>query len=54
MYARGIGSPLQYNQTYYKAINSPNPKRRYVGGLFAKPMLFIKNGLEIKCMKKPL
>ena len=43
MYARGIGSPPStITKLIIKAINSHNPKRRYVGGLFAKPMLFIK------------
>ena len=43
MYARGIGSPPStITNLIIKAINSNNPKRRYVGGLFAKPMLLIK------------
>jgi short-subunit dehydrogenase len=43
MYARDIGSPPStITKLIIKAINSNNPKRRYVGGLFAKPMLFIK------------
>jgi len=37
-----------------KAINSHNPKRRYVGGLFAKPMLFIKKWFGDKMYEKAI
>ncbi len=43
MYARGLGSsPSIITKLISKAIDSQKPRRRYVGGLFAKPMLFIK------------
>ncbi len=55
MYARGIGSPPSViTKLIIKAINSPNPKRRYVGGLFAKPMLFIKKWFGDKMYEKAI
>ena len=55
MYARGIGSPPStITKLIIKAINSPNPKRRYVGGLFAKPMLFIKKWFGDKMYEKAI
>jgi short-subunit dehydrogenase len=55
MYARGIGSPPStITKLIIKAINSHNPKRRYVGGLFAKPMLFIKKWLGDKMYEKAI
>ena len=55
MYARGIGSPPSViTKLIIKAINSPNPKRRYVGGLFAKPMLFIKKWFGDKIYEKAI
>lgn len=55
MYARGIGSPPStITKLIIKAINSHNPKRRYVGGLFAKPMLFIKKWFGDKMYEKAI
>ena len=55
MYARGVGSPPSViTKLIIKAINSPNPKRRYVGGLFAKPMLFIKKWFGDKMYEKAI
>ena len=55
MYARGIGSPPStITKLIIKAINSNNPKRRYVGGLFAKPMLFIKKWFGDKMYEKAI
>lgn len=55
MYARGIGSPAStITKLIIKAINSHNPKRRYVGGLFAKPMLFIKKWFGDKMYEKAI
>ena len=55
MYARGIGSPPSViTKLIIKAINSPNPERRYVGGLFAKPMLFIKKWFGDKMYEKAI
>tara|TARA_A100001388_G_scaffold276748_1_gene265389 strand:+ start:567 stop:1400 length:834 start_codon:yes stop_codon:yes gene_type:complete len=55
MYARGIGSPPStITKLIIKAINSHNPKRRYVGGLFAKPMLFIKKWFGDKIYEKAI
>ena len=55
MYARGIGSPPStITKLIIKAINSNNPKRRYVGGLFAKPMLFIKKWFGDKIYEKAI
>ena len=55
MYARGIGSPPStITKLIVKAINSHNPKRRYVGGLFAKPMLFIKKWFGDKMYEKAI
>jgi short-subunit dehydrogenase len=55
MYARGIGSsPSTITKLIIKAINSHNPKRRYVGGLFAKPMLFIKKWFGDKMYEKAI
>ena len=55
MYARGIGSPPStITKLVIKAINSHNPKRRYVGGLFAKPMLFIKKWFGDKMYEKAI
>ena len=55
MYTRGIGSPPStITKLIIKAINSHNPKRRYVGGLFAKPMLFIKKWLGDKMYEKAI
>ena len=55
MYARGIGSPPStITKLLIKAINSHNPKRRYVGGLFAKPMLFIKKWFGDKMYEKAI
>ncbi len=55
MYTRGIGSPPSViTKLIIKAINSPNPKRRYVGGLFAKPMLFIKKWFGDKMYEKAI
>ena len=55
MYARGIGSPTStITKLIIKAINSHNPKRRYVGGLFAKPMLFIKKWFGDKMYEKAI
>ena len=55
MYARGIGSPPStITKLIIKAINSHNPKRRYVGGLFAKPMLFIKKWFGDKLYEKAI
>jgi short-subunit dehydrogenase len=55
MYAKGIGSPPStITKLIIKAINSHNPKRRYVGGLFAKPMLFIKKWFGDKMYEKAI
>lgn len=55
MYARGIGSPPStITNLIIKAINSNNPKRRYVGGLFAKPMLLIKKWFGDKIYEKAI
>ena len=55
MYTRGIGSPPStITKLIIKAINSDNPKRRYVGGLFAKPMLFIKKWFGDKMYEKAI
>ncbi|OUU47680.1 MAG: short-chain dehydrogenase/reductase [Flavobacteriaceae bacterium TMED68] len=55
MYAKGIGSPPStITKLIIKAINSHNPKRRYVGGLFAKPMLFIKKWFGDKIYEKAI
>ena len=55
MYERGIGSPPStITKLIIKAINSHNPKRRYVGGLFAKPMLFIKKWFGDKMYEKAI
>ncbi len=55
MYTRGIGSPPStITKLIIKAINSHNPKRRYVGGLFAKPMLFIKKWFGDKMYEKAI
>lgn len=55
MYIRGIGSPPStITKLIIKAINSHNPKRRYVGGLFAKPMLFIKKWFGDKMYEKAI
>lgn len=55
MCARGIGSPPStITKLIIKAINSHNPKRRYVGGLFAKPMLFIKKWFGDKMYEKAI
>jgi len=55
MYTRGIGSPPStITKLIIKAINSHNPKRRYVGGLFAKPMLFIKKWFGDKIYEKAI
>ena len=55
MYARGIGSPPStITKLIIKAINSHKPKRRYVGGLFAKPMLFIKKWFGDKMYEKAI
>ena len=55
MYARDIGSPPStITKLIIKAINSHNPKRRYVGGLFAKPMLFIKKWFGDKMYEKAI
>ena len=55
MYAGGIGSPPStITKLIIKAINSHNPKRRYVGGLFAKPMLFIKKWFGDKIYEKAI
>ena len=55
MYARGIGSPPStITKLIIKAINSHNPKRRYVGGLFAKPMLLIKKWFGDKIYEKAI
>ena len=55
MYARGIGSPPStITKLIIKAINSNNPQRRYVGGLFAKPMLLIKKWFGDKIYEKAI
>jgi len=55
MYERGIGSPPStITKLIVKAINSHHPKRRYVGGLFAKPMLFIKKWFGDKMYEKAI
>jgi short-subunit dehydrogenase len=55
MYERGIGSPPStITKLIIKAINSHHPKRRYVGGLFAKPMLFIKKWFGDKMYEKAI
>lgn len=55
MYARGIGSPPStITNLIIKAINSNNPQRRYVGGLFAKPMLLIKKWFGDKIYEKAI
>ena len=55
MYDRGIGSPTStITKLIIKAINSHNPNRRYVGGLFAKPMLFIKKWFGDKMYEKAI
>ena len=55
MYTRDIGSPPStITKLIIKAINSHNPKRRYVGGLFAKPMLFIKKWFGDKMYEKAI
>ena len=55
MYIRGIGSPPStITKLIIKAISSRNPKRRYVGGLFAKPMLFIKKWFGDKMYEKAI
>ena len=55
MYTRGIGTPPStITKLIIKAINSHNPKRRYVGGLFAKPMLFIKKWFGDKMYEKAI
>ena len=43
MYEKNAGSPPSViTNLILKAIRSKNPKTRYVGGKFAKPMLFIR------------
>ena len=55
MYARGLGSPPSIiTKLISKAIDSPKPRRRYVGGLFAKPMLFIKKWFGDKLYEKAI
>ena len=55
MYARGLGSPPSIiTKLISKAIDSQKPKRRYVGGLFAKPMLFIKKWFGDKLYEKAI
>ena len=55
MYARGLGSPPSViTKLISKAIDSQKPKRRYVGGLFAKPMLFIKKWFGDKLYEKAI
>ena len=55
MYARGIGSPPStITKLIIKAINSHNPKRRYIGGFLAKPMLFIKKWFGDKMYEKAI
>ena len=55
MYARGLGSPPSViTKLISKAIDSQKPKRRYVGGLFAKPMLFIKKWFGDKMYEKAI
>ena len=55
MYVRGIGSPPStITKLIIKAINSNNPQRRYVGGLFAKPMLLIKKWFGDKIYEKAI
>ena len=55
MYARGLGSPPSIiSKLISKAIESQKPRRRYVGGLFAKPMLFIKKWFGDKLYEKAI
>lgn len=55
MYARGLGSPPSIiTKLISKAIDSQKPRRRYVGGLFAKPMLFIKKWFGDKLYEKAI
>jgi NAD(P)-dependent dehydrogenase (short-subunit alcohol dehydrogenase family) len=43
LYDKGKGSPASViSNLIIKAIKSKKPKARYVGGLYAKPMLFIR------------
>lgn len=43
LYEKGKGSPASViSNLIIKAIKSKKPKSRYVGGLYAKPMLFIR------------
>lgn len=43
MYEKQLGSPVSViTNLVIKAINAKQPKRRYVAGKFAKPMLFIR------------
>ncbi len=42
-YEKGQGSPTSViTNLMLKAVRSPKPKTRYVGGQFAKPMMFIR------------
>ena len=55
MYARGLGSPPSIiTKLISRAIDSQKPRRRYVGGLFAKPMLFIKKWFGDKLYEKAI
>ena len=54
LYEKKTGSdPSVISDLILRAINSKNPKTRYVGGRFAKPMLLSENGLEKRHSKKP-
>jgi|TARA_B100001939_G_scaffold316325_1_gene302193 short-subunit dehydrogenase len=55
MHIKGLGSPpLKISKLISKAIESKKPRRRYVGGLFAKPMLFIRKWFGDKIYEKAI
>jgi len=46
MYEKGLGSPVGViTRLVVRAINSSNPKTRYAGGKYAKPMMWIRKYL---------
>ena len=53
LYEKKTGSaPSVISDLILRAINSKNPKTRYVGGRFAKPMLFIRKWFGEKAFEK--
>lgn len=55
LYDKGKGSPASViSNLILKAIKSNKPKARYIGGLYAKPMLFIRRWFGDKLYEKAI